>query len=112
MKRSITLTLAAVFSLLTLSALAATTTVHKPMSHGTELKGTVSSIDNPAKSFVLDVAGKNDTIYWTSATKVHGGPLKATENVIVRAMQKDSKWIATSIKVEEAKTAASAPVKK
>ena len=106
MKRSLTLTLALIVTLAAFSAFAATAKSHKPMSHGTELKGTISSIDDPAKSFVLNSAGKDSTIYWTTATKVHGGPLKATESVVVRAMEKDSKWIATSIKVEPAKTAA------
>ena len=83
MKRSVTLILAVVFSLAALSAFAGTaaTKAHKPM--GTELKGTITSIDDPAKSFVLNSAGKDNTITWTSATKVHGGPLKATENVVV-----------------------------
>jgi len=101
MKRSITLTLAVVFSLAAFSAFAATTPApkaHKAM--GTELKGTIASIDDAAKSFVLDSAGKNNTITWTTATKVHGGPLKASQSVVVRAMEKDGKWIATSVKVE------------
>jgi hypothetical protein len=105
MKRSITLVLAVVFTLAAVSAFAATPAAktHKPM--GTELKGTISSIDDSAKSFVLDSNGKSNTISWTSATKVHGGPLKATESVVVRAMEKDGKWIATSVKVEAPKTA-------
>jgi hypothetical protein len=105
MKR-ITLALAVVFSFLALSAFAANTPA-KAASHGTEIKGTVASLDDSAKSFVLNASGKDDTIYWTTATKVHGGPLKATQNVVVRAMEKDGKWIATSIKVEPMKAAAS-----
>ena len=109
MKRNVTLTVAPLVSLFALSAFAATAKVQKPVSHGTEIKGTISSINDAGKSFVLAVAGKNDTISWTSATKVYGGPLKATQNVVVRAMEKDGKWIATSVRVEPAKAAAAAP---
>ncbi|HKR67027.1 MAG TPA: hypothetical protein VJZ00_25095 [Thermoanaerobaculia bacterium] len=112
MKRSLTLPLAVVLSLFAFSAFAAptakttTTKTTKVVSHGKELRGSIKSVDDAAKSFVLDSAGKDNTIYWTSATKVHGGPLKAGENVIARAMEKDAKWIATSVKVMPAKAAA------
>ncbi len=106
MKRTITLVFAVVLSLAAFSAFAATTPAKAHKSMGTELKGSIASIDETAKTFVLNSAGKDNTISWTSATKVHGGPLKASENVVVRAMEKDGKWIATSVKVEPAKTAA------
>jgi hypothetical protein len=105
MKRTLTLSLVVLISLFAFSAFAAGKS-RKPTSHGTELKGKIDSVDDAAKSFVMDVAGKDNTIYWTAATKVHGGPLKAGENVVVRAMEKDSKWWATSVKVEPMKTTA------
>jgi Cu/Ag efflux protein CusF len=118
MKRSLILTLALAFSV---SAFAATTTAtktttttktHKAVTHGTSIKGTIKSVDETAKSFVLTSGTKDNTIYWTTATKVNGGPLAAGQNIVGRAMEKDSKWWATSVKVMPVKAAAAATKKK
>jgi len=37
---------------------------HKSMA--TELKGTIASIDDPAKTFVLKLRGQDNTISWTT----------------------------------------------
>lgn len=72
----------------------------KPSTHGQELSGTIASVDAHAKTFVIrDAAGKTTTVTWTAATRVEGGTLQPNERVTVRAMAKDGKTIATSVKV-------------
>ena len=74
--------------------------------HGRNSAGTISSVDDTGKSFVLKSGKTDTTIYWTDATKVTGGTVKADERVVVRWMEKDGKKIATSVKITPPKTAA------
>ena len=80
----------------------------KSMMHGKHSSGTVVSVNETDKSFVLSDGKKNTTVYWTGATKVTGGSLKANEHVSVRWMEKDGKVWATAVNVGSAKTAATA----
>ena len=68
-------------------------------SHGKQIAGSIKSVDDSAKSLVLQSGGKDLTIYWTDATKVTGGKVMAGEHATIRAMEKDGKWWATSVKV-------------
>lgn len=68
-------------------------------SGSTVTSGSVVSVDQSAKSFVLSSGGKNTTVYWTADTKVSGGELKANEKVSVRWMMKDGKAWAKSVRV-------------
>jgi hypothetical protein len=75
---------------------------NKAKTHGYSLSGTVSSVDESRKTFVVkNVAGKDTTLVWTAATKVIGGRLKAGERVTLRYLNKDGKHIATSVSIGE-----------
>ncbi len=75
-------------------------------NHATTMTGTVSSLDQSAKTFGLKTTdGKTTRISWTAATKVRGGSLKDGERVDVSVFPKDGKNIATSIRVSPAKVA-------
>lgn len=84
----------------------------KAARHGTQVAGEIMSVNQTAKSLVISQAGKDMTIYWTAATKVTGGSLAAGERATIRSMQKDGKWIATSVKVTGAASTKPAPAKK
>lgn len=73
-------------------------------SHGRELTGEITSINQSTKSFVLKAGARDLTIYWTGATKVTGGSLKTGERVVIRSMDKEGKTWATSVKVTENST--------
>ena len=75
-------------------------------NHAMTMSGTVSSVDQQAKTFALKTTdGKTTAISWTAATKVRGGSLKDGERVDVSVFPKDGKNIATSIRVSPAKVA-------
>jgi hypothetical protein len=75
-------------------------------NHAIAMSGTVSSVDQTAKSFLLKAKdGKETPISWTAATKVRGGELKEGERVNVSVFAKDGKNIATSIRISPAKVA-------
>jgi hypothetical protein len=75
-------------------------------NHAMTMSGTVSSVDQHAKTFALKTTdGKTTPISWTAATKVRGGSLKDGERVDVSVFPKDGKNIATSIRVSPAKVA-------
>jgi uncharacterized protein DUF5666 len=75
-------------------------------NHAMTMSGTVSSLDQNAKTFALKTTdGKTTTISWTAATTVRGGSLKDGERVDVSVFPKDGKNIATSIRVSPAKVA-------
>lgn len=72
--------------------------------HAMTMSGTVSSVDQSAKTFSLKAKdGKETPISWTAATKVRGGSLKDGERVDVSVFPKDGKNIATSIRISPAK---------
>ena len=76
----------------------------KPKTHGYSVNGTVEAVD--AKSLVVrSSAGKTTTLVRTAATKVNGDGLKAGDRVAVRYLERDSKKVATSIRVEPASVA-------
>jgi hypothetical protein len=75
-------------------------------NHAMTMSGTVSSVDQGAKTFSLKAKdGKETSISWTDATKVRGGELKDGERAEVSVFPKDGKNIATSIRISPAKVA-------
>ena len=81
----------------------------KASSHGHSMKGTVSSVDMTAKTFVLkSSSGKDTKVSWSDATAVTGGELKDGEMVEIRTVDKNGAHMATAIKVEAAKPAKAA----
>jgi hypothetical protein len=74
----------------------------KNKAHGYALSGTVASVDEGHKTFVVkNSAGKGTTLVWTDATTVVGGQIKAGATVTLRYLNKDGKHIATSVSVGE-----------
>jgi hypothetical protein len=75
-------------------------------NHAMAISGTVSAVDQNAKTFSLKAKdGKETLITWTAATKVRGGSLKDGERVDVSVFPKDGKNIATSIRISPSKVA-------
>ena len=69
----------------------------------TTLKGTVSSVDQSGKSFVIkDESGKETTVYWDSSTKMQGD-LKQGSMVTIQTTDQGGKVMATSINISSAK---------
>ena len=69
------------------------------------LRGTISSVDNNAKSLVVkDADGKEVTIFWTDATRL-SGELTQGASVNLQTMEQDGKTVATSIQVSSSKKA-------
>jgi len=68
------------------------------------MHGTVTSVDNTARSFVLkdDVSGKEVTVYWDSSTKVNGD-LKAGSTVSLQTTDQGGRTMATSIDARASK---------
>ena len=91
-----------VVSGLSIPAFAKGTTAAKPAAaatHGREMAGEIVSVNESGKSLVLKSGGKNTTVYWTDATKVTGGSVKAGEHAVIRSMVKNGKTWATSVKI-------------
>jgi Domain of unknown function (DUF5666) len=70
----------------------------------TSIKGTVASVDQSGKSFVVkdEASGKDVTVYWDSATKVNGD-LKPGSMVSLQTTDQGGKMMATSIDIKSAK---------
>jgi len=101
-KRASIFSIAMVLALGIASAAAAAT----KGAHATTMTGTVSAVDQKAKTFSLKTdAGSETPITWTSATRVRGGALKDGDHARVSILQKDGKNVATSIRISSAKTA-------
>jgi hypothetical protein len=68
------------------------------------MRGTVSSVDQSGKSFVIkdEATGKEMTVYWDGSTKVTGD-LKAGSMVSFQASDSSGRWMASSIDVSSAK---------
>ena len=82
----------------------------KPKTHGYALSGTVGSVDEARKTFVVkNSAGKETTLVWTNATTVVGGKLKTGEKVTLRYLDKDGKHIVTTVSVGEPSAAKTTP---
>jgi hypothetical protein len=73
-------------------------------TQATTMKGTVSSVDQSGKSFVIkdDATGKEVTVYWDSSTKVTGD-LKPGSMVSIQTTDQGGKVMATSIDAKGAK---------
>ena len=102
------------------AALAATTAIaqEKPMdpaqpearqstsqqSPATTIKGSVVSVDQSGKSFVIkdDATGKETTVYWDASTKL-SGDLKQGSMVSIQTTDQGGKVMATSIDAKGAK---------
>jgi hypothetical protein len=92
--------------LLALSALLGATPSTTPTpavrakAHGVAVAGRVIRVDAAKKTFsVRDGAGKEVALSWTAATRIAGGDLKAGDAVTLRYLDKDSRHIATYIRV-------------
>jgi hypothetical protein len=73
---------------------------NKAKTHGYALSGTIASVDESRKTFVVkNAAGKDTSLVWTAATTVMGGQLKPGANVTLRYLNKDGKHIATSVSI-------------
>jgi len=95
MNKSRILVLIAILSIVSLSAFAAGTTAK---SHGMTVRGTVSALDQSAKTFsVTPKKGSAVELTWNDATKVNHPPLSNGEDVTVKYMKKDGKNVATVV---------------
>jgi P pilus assembly chaperone PapD len=75
-------------------------------AHAMTMSGTLTAVDAKTKTFSLkDANGKQTPVTWTAATKVRGGSLKDGERANVSVLQKDGKYVATSIRIASAKMA-------
>jgi hypothetical protein len=75
----------------------------QPSSSMTSLRGTISSVDNTGKSFVVkDANGKETTVYWNDATRL-SGELAPGATVVLQTSTQDGKVMASSIQVSGAK---------
>jgi len=71
---------------------------------GKVVTGTITSIDNAAKTFVVkDESGQNVTVYWSDATRV-SGDLKEGAAVSVQTNDEGGKTMATTIQVRTKKS--------
>ena len=85
----------------------------KAKTHGYAVTGTVASVDEAQKTFVVkNAAGKETKLFWTSATQIVGGKLKAGEKVTLRYLDKDGKHIATTVSLGEPSPTKATPVPK
>jgi hypothetical protein len=68
------------------------------------LRGTVSSVDQSGKSFVIkdEASGKETTVYWDSSTKM-SGDLKPGSMVTIQTTDAGGRVMATSISIASAK---------
>jgi Cu/Ag efflux protein CusF len=108
MKRSLVLALALAFSLSAVATVSAQSTQDSSKSQPSQssmksLRGTVSSVDNTAKSFVVkDSSGKEVTVFWTDSTRM-SGDLKEGSSVDIQTSDQGGKMVATSVDVQAAK---------
>ncbi len=64
------------------------------------MRGSVTSIDNAAKSFVMkdEASGREVTVYWTGSTKVNGD-LKVGSMVSIETNEESGRTVANAIDV-------------
>jgi Cu/Ag efflux protein CusF len=78
-------------------------TSQQPAPAATSFRGTITRLDNNAKSLTLrDDAGKEVTIFWNDTTKLNG-ELKEGASVSVDATDEGGKMTASSISVSSKK---------
>ena len=75
-----------------------------PSQSATTMRGSVVSVDQSGKSFVIkdDATGKETTVYWDASTKL-SGDLKAGSMVSIQTTDQGGKVMATSIDAKGAK---------
>lgn len=96
-------------SLALIVAIGALSAATAKSAHAMTMSGTVSAVDQKAKTFSLkDESGKATVITWTAATRVKGGTLKDGQRVSVSVFPKDGKNVATSIRIATASAMAKA----
>jgi len=72
-------------------------------SQSKAVRGTITSVDNAAKSFVVkDANGTETTVFWNDATRL-SGELATGSMVVVQSAMQDGKTVATAIQVSGAK---------
>ena len=82
----------------------------KQKSHGYGVSGTITKMDETARTFVVKTAGGKDTVLArTAATKVNGAEPRVGDRVAVRWLVHEGKKVATSIRVEPPAVAAATP---
>jgi hypothetical protein len=97
----------ALVALTVFAAMLCVASVATAKGHAMTISGTVSAVDQNAKTFSLkDAKGKETPITWTAATRVRGGPLKDGERANVSVLQKDGRNVAISIRIASVKTTA------
>ncbi len=88
------------FGALALAVCLAAEPPSKTKVHGFALSGTVVSVDESNKTFVVrSGAGRQTALSWTDATKMAGGILKAGERVTLRYFDRDRRHIATFVRI-------------
>ena len=112
MKSSRIVTLIAIVSLFAVSAFAASTTAttttkttttkaapaKHAMSHGIAVRGSITAVDQKAKTFDLKEAkGVTVKLAWNDATKMTGSALATGEQATVRYMVHNGQKVATVI---------------
>ena len=105
MRKLLVLALAAAFAVSGAAIASAQSAQPAPSQQGSmkSIRGTISSVDNTAKSLVLkDGDGKEQTIFWTDATRL-SGELAEGASVALQTIQQDGKTVATSIQVSAKK---------
>ena len=76
----------------------------KPATTAKAVTGTITSIDNNQKMFIVrDDAGQTVTVYWNDATRV-SGDLKEGATVSVQTNDEGGKTMATTIQVRTKKS--------
>jgi hypothetical protein len=104
--------MASLLAMVLAAALSGAPAPNKAKTHGYALSGTVSSIDESRKSFVVrNAAGKETRLVWTDATTVAGGKVTAGARVTLRYLDKDGKHIATSVVIGEPVPVVTPPAK-
>ncbi|HEY1249664.1 MAG TPA: hypothetical protein VGH97_00655 [Thermoanaerobaculia bacterium] len=107
MRKALVLALAVAFVVSVVPVAAAQSQSSPSSQQGSmkSIRGTVSSVDNTAKSLVVkDADGKEVTIFWTDATRL-SGELSQGASVMLQTMEQDGKTVATSIQVSSSKKA-------
>jgi hypothetical protein len=92
----------AILSLMTLAwlAVAAASDPPKARIHGYAASGTVVSVDESSKTFVVkSPSGRQTHLSWTDATVVIGGTIAVGQKVTLRYLDRDRKHIATSVRI-------------
>jgi hypothetical protein len=72
----------------------------KAKVHGYAASGTIVSVDEAAKTFVLkSPSGRQTRLSWTDATVVIGGTIAVGQKVTLKYLDRERKHIATSIRI-------------